>query len=298
MRSAQQPPTGDSTPLRDRSTGLVAVGAVVIVVGLLCALMVPVTWFASTWSAAASGEAAELRVSLSVMAFYGLLAAALVVLGVGSMRARRWACELLLALSRIWLLTGICTLLLSLLIVPRMVEGAVLVAGADPLVTTIVTLVVLAVVAATQVALPAGLVLFYGSADVAATCRAYDVGQDVVWEAPRPVLTLAAVWALTGASVLVMPAYNLVFPCFGTLLRGADAILPWVAVMASCLALALGTARRALWAWWGGVSWIAAAAGTTIVTSLRVDAAELLEALRLRTLRLRDPPLAGVAPRR
>jgi hypothetical protein len=217
----------------------------------------------------------------SVMALYAVLAVVLVVLGFGSLTARRWARDLLLALSRIWLLTGVCTLAVAVWLVPSIMRMTVASLGAPALVATVATAVALAMLAVTHVAIPGVLVAFYRSPSVAATCDARHTASNAQRSVPEPVVTLAVMWALLGLSVLVMPAYNLVFPMFGRLLAGVSGLAPWVLVMLCCLVLAWGTVRRAHWAWWAGLTAIALAAAATVITSLTVGAGELMAALDL-----------------
>ena len=98
---------------RDRSAGLVIFGAAEILIGLACASLIPLTI-----AAAALSPIIDLRVVLPSLALYGLIAVGLVTLGVGSIRARRWAVALTLSLSWVWLITGVGTVALSSWLLP------------------------------------------------------------------------------------------------------------------------------------------------------------------------------------
>jgi hypothetical protein len=207
---------------------------------------------------------------------YGMMAVAFVWLGVGSIRARLWACELLLSLSRIWLLTGICALLISFFVVPAALGVAAPASTIPPGLTMVVIVVTLGVVALVNVVLPGLFVLFYRSPHVTATCRTRDPRPQWIEACPRRLLTLAVVWALLAASVFMMPAYNFIFPLFGEILTGAVGAGLWTLVLVVCGALVLGTCRRAPWAWWGGVGLILAAAVSSVLSVLRYDLAEVV----------------------
>jgi hypothetical protein len=260
---------------RDRSGALVAAGLVVVIVGLGCAALVPLTILASVLSYGG----VEPRSTIAVSAFYAVVAAAFVWLGVGAVRARRWARDLMLSVSRIWLLTGTCTLLLGALVLPGLVRASVAPAGLPPAVATTAVVVILVGVALSQVLLPAALLLFFRSPEVAATCRARSPEPQFTDSCPERVLTLTVVWALTGASVLVVPAYDFAFPFFGCLLQGAAGALPWALVLAACGALAWGSCRRAPWAWWAGIAATVAAALATVLTTLAVGPERLVRVL-------------------
>jgi hypothetical protein len=209
------------------------------------------------------------------------MAVAFVWLGVGSIRARLWACELLLSVSWIWLLTGICVLLISLVVVPVAIGELTHASTIPPELTKVVSVVTLGIVALINVVLPGLFVLFYRSPHVAATCRARDPNPQWIEACPRRLLTLTVVWGLLAASVVSMPAYNFVFPLFGLILTGAAGAALWTLILVVCGALALGTCRRVLWAWWGGVGLILAAAVSTLLSVLRYDLEEIVALMKL-----------------
>ena len=94
-------------------------------------------------------------------------------------------------------------------------------------------------------------------------------------------MTLVIVWALAAVSVLVMPAYGFVVPFFGVVLSGASGAAVWFVILAGCVALAWGSARRAPWAWWGGFVSIILATLSSVITAVCVDPAEFVLAMGL-----------------
>ena len=85
---------------KDRQTGLIVFGILEILLGCLCALLVPLMIWGQAMSAQATGGAPNFRMAIPGALVYAMLAVALVWLGIGSMRFRRWARALLLILSR------------------------------------------------------------------------------------------------------------------------------------------------------------------------------------------------------
>ena len=275
--TSHQEPEALSTPeFKDRSLGLVIFGVIEILIGTLCALLVPLILVAGSLTGAA-----DLRTTVPSMIVYVVVAAVFIWLGVGSVRARRWACELMLSLSWIWLVTGICSMVVGVWLVPVMLRG--MGAGSDlpPNFVFFVSLVVFGVIGFLYVLLPGAFVLFYRSPHVAATCRVRDPQPQWTDDLPRRLLTLVIVWALAAVSVLVMPAYGFVVPFFGVVLSGAGGAAVWVAILAGCVALAWGSARRARWAWWGGVVAIVLATLSSVITAVCVDPAEVIQAMGL-----------------
>jgi hypothetical protein len=278
MVGASNARDGADSPLeiRDRSLGLVVFGVTEILIGVCCVLLVPLSL-----AAALLVGTADIPATVSAMFLYTVVAAVFTWLGVGSIRARRWACELTLSLSWIWLVTGICSIAAAVLLVPAMLRG--MAAGSD-LPTNfvlVVSLVVFGVIGFLYVLLPGAFVLFYRSPHVTATCRIRDPQPQWTDDLPPRLLTLVIVWALAAVSVLVMPAYGFVVPFFGVVLNGASGAAVWAAILAGCVVLAWGSSRRAPWAWWGGVVAIILATLSSVITAVRVDPAAFILAMDL-----------------
>jgi hypothetical protein len=261
---------------KDRTVGLILFGLISILIGAGSALLVPLSLVSVGLSGPATGSGVDLRSALAASALYSVMAVAFVWLGVGSIRARRWARELLLSLSWIWLLTGICSLVLGVVVVPLVVQGVGVDSGLPPEMTTLVIVIVFCVIGVLYVVLPAIFVLFYRSPHVAATCVARDPRPQWIDRCPRRLLTLTVVWVLAAVSVLLMPAYAFFFPLFGVVVTGLAGALLWSLVLAACVALVVGTSRGALWAWWGGMALTLMATLSSVVTVLRYDLGELM----------------------
>src|SRR5580704_13973204 len=92
----------------DRSTGLMIFGILTLLLGGLVGLLVPLMLFGQMMAAKApNAPPANTSAILLAVAMYGCLAVALIWLGIGSIKARRWARALLLIFSWSWLVMGI-----------------------------------------------------------------------------------------------------------------------------------------------------------------------------------------------
>jgi hypothetical protein len=274
--SDQQP-----SDFKDRTPGLVIFGVISILIGACCALLVPLMFLSVALSETVAGGGGDARSAWSASALYAFMAVGFVWLGIGSIRARRWARELLLSLSWIWLLTGICSLVIGVLVVPRLVQEMSFDSGLPPEMAMLMILVIFGVIGVLYVVLPGAFVLFYRSPHVAATCRVRDPKPQWIDECPRRLLTLTVVWVLAAVSVFLMPAYGFFFPLFGVVLTGAGGAILWILVLAVCVALAVGTCRRAPWAWWTGMALALAAALSSILTVLRHDLVDIMVLMEL-----------------
>src|SRR5208283_4838121 len=94
VESTPSPP-----PHTDRSAGLIVFGILTILLGCLAGLFVLLILVGAAASAKATSAPATFSTILPAISIYGVLAVALVWLGIGSIMARRWARALLLVFS-------------------------------------------------------------------------------------------------------------------------------------------------------------------------------------------------------
>jgi hypothetical protein len=272
----------EATPeFKDRTAGLIVFGVVSILIGAFCALLIPLMFLSGALSETVGGSGVDARSVWSASALYGVMAVAFVWLGIGSIRARRWACELLLSLSWIWLLTGICSVVIGVLVIPAVILQLGAESALPPEMALLVIVVTFGVISLLYIVLPGLFVLFYRSPHVAATCRVRHPDPQWIDSCPRRLLTLTVVWALLAVSALLMPAYNFFFPFFGIVLTGAAGAVLWVLVLALSVGLAVGTCRRASWAWWGGMALTVAGTVSSILVVLSFDLSEIMTLMNL-----------------
>src|SRR5689334_23984927 len=104
---------------KDRRIGLVAFGIVVIVVGCGVAVFLPLSFLGQFMGAKAMGIAPNYQALVQTLLIYGLLAASLIWLGAGSIKARRWARALLVIATWSWLVIGFFTAIAFLMVMPK-----------------------------------------------------------------------------------------------------------------------------------------------------------------------------------
>ena len=170
---------------KDRHTGLLAFGVLEIVLGAGCILMILLMFLGQAMSAQMTGTKQEMRMLVPGMMVYGVMAAAFIWLGIGSIKCRRWARGLLLILGWSGLLVGVMIEVAMPLVLPHVFENG---AGGDQAmpkgVGTVVVIVSMLVVGVLFVVIPGAMVLFYSSRNVKATCEARDTkgnGLGGVW---------------------------------------------------------------------------------------------------------------------
>jgi hypothetical protein len=212
---------------KDRSAGLVVFGILTLLLGCLAGLFVPLMLFGQVMAAKApNAPPVNYAVMVPGIAVYGLLAVALIWLGIGSIQARRWARALLLIFSWSWLIMGICMTAVMPFVMsktmanlppnaktgqPIMPPGAItgMVIG-----MTIFFFVCFVLV-------PAVWTFFYNSRHVKATCETRDPVTRWTDACPLPVLAICLWTWLAVPLMLVMPLTGLaVMPCFGMFVSG------------------------------------------------------------------------------
>ena len=244
----------------DRGTGLVIFGVIQIILGLLAALMVPLIALSAFMSRLAPGGAMRPGQFVSAVATYAFAAAALLALGIGSVRMKRWARALTLVTSWYWLIMGALVTVLVTAVLPvfmrsvlaQMKQNAPNAPSAD--VSTGVMAVILTVIivflAFFLIVLPIAFVVFYGRKDVGETCRRRDPVERWTDRTPLPVLAASVAYFSGAMYMLLIGLTTPLFPFFGRYLTGIPAAACFVALGALDIYLAIALFRLQSSGWW------------------------------------------------
>lgn len=271
---------GTAEPFKDRSAWLILFGIVQILLGGLFASTVPVMLLLVARSHEL-GMPVDLPTLIPNLSLYALVAVLFVALGIGSIRARRWARSLTLMMSWIWLACGVFALILVVVLVPGLVDELAYEAELDAASVAMVKILSVAVVGLFHVALPGTFVIVYGSRHVRATCERRDTRVRWTDRCPPRVLTLSVSHALLALVMLGEAAYNWLVPFFGLLLTGVPGAMLVAVVIAWSVYLAWGLYRLRMSAWWGAL-WLAVVmTASWAVTASRVSMSEIYEAMDL-----------------
>ena len=215
---------------QDRTTLLFAFGLAELVIGLAALFLTAVLIVRLCTGTTGPDEPDP---ALLVPAILGqlLLGVYYVAAGVGSVRTRRWARPIVLAVSWLWLLTGTTALALAAVFLPGMMALA-RPPGVDAEMLSVAQGCGFAVLAFLYVILPGLFLSVYGSADVRATLEARDPVPRWTDRCPTPVLGLCLF--LLSLAVGLLFARRAVYWSVAALLP----VLAWAAY------------RLRPWAWW------------------------------------------------
>jgi len=269
-----------SSDFKDRKTGLVVFGILQIILGGACALMVPfmiIGMLASTVLKDSPAPPINISMMIPALLLYTLAAVWFVCMGIGSIKARRWARALVLVTSWLWLISGTVGLVFVLLLMPdmydRMGESGQIPPGAAVFMKYVVT----GFMTVVYVIIPGALLLFYSNKNVKATCQFRDPRIRWTDKCPLPVLAVSLIFGFWALSMLSLAGYGWTIPFFGTILTG----LPGAGVALVCLLLsgyvAWGSYKLRIQAWWCAVLLIILWALSTAITFSRVSMLDFYE---------------------
>jgi len=269
-----------SSDFKGRKTGLVVFGILEVLLGGLCALMVPLMLFAIVASSTIHQSMAtpvNVRMMIPSILFYALLAVWFIWMGIGSIKARRWARALLLVSSWIWLISGIGGLIIWSRFMPNM-YGQMVQDGQVPQSTAnIMKLVMVGFMTVFYVIIPGVLILFYGNKNVKATCESRDPRVRWTDKCPLPVLAMSLIFGFWAGSMLFMGFYGWVFPFFGILLSGITGAGVVLVIILLLSYAAWGTYKLRIKAWWCAFLLTIAWALSMVITFSRISVWDFYE---------------------
>jgi len=244
-------------PLRDRGGFLTFLGIVEIVLGVLSATfgLLILLSMAVTLPAGADVPAAQ-RMALGInLILYAGSAVFLVVMGIGTMRVRRWARVLMLIVSWSFVASAILGIAVAGVMLPGILER-VDPGPAGPAFARIAVAVALAATAGVMIGLPLFFILAYSGRHVKHTFATRHPEPGWVDRCPASVLVLSLLMALFGLVQLAgsWSGFNVLF---GVPLQGPAAVAVNLVLGAVWLALGCGLYRLSRAAWLAGIAFTA-----------------------------------------
>lgn len=280
VRAVVPAPLPEAPAYRDRGTGLVIFGVLQIILGLLAALTIPLVALGAFMTRVSPGGGMRPGQFISSVATYASLAAALIILGIGSMQMKRWARALTLVTSWYGLITGTLVTVMMTAALPVAMRSALAQAqqnspSPSPALSTGVMAVVLTLIivfaAVFLVLLPIAFVVFYSRQDVAETCRRRDPVERWTDRTPLPVLGASVVLAIGATYLLLVGATTPLFPFFGRYLTGIPGSVCFLvtAILDAYIAVALFRLQSV--GWWLAVVTVPIRLLSMVLTYARAD---------------------------
>jgi hypothetical protein len=239
---------------KDRSPILVVCGVLEIFLGVLAGgmalLMVLMQVLARTLLTGASYNPSPPGMAMSLLVF-AIAAVALIWLGIGSIKARRWARALMLTFSSLALAIGIMSFVAMLIVMPQM--RAFTPPGAPEVPQGFMVgmmIFMMAIMFFIYIVLPTFFVLVYRSKHVKATCEWRDPKVRWTDKCPLPVLALSVLCAFGALSAAFAGFTMPVFPVPHGTVSGLCVGVAMVCMGVILACLARGTYKLNPTAWW------------------------------------------------
>ncbi|MHC4791546.1 MAG: hypothetical protein ACYS8Y_08960 [Planctomycetota bacterium] len=269
-----------SSDFKDRKTALVVFGILQIILGGLCALLVPfmiIGMLASAFLDDTSAPQMQTGAMISGLLFYVLAAAWFISMGIGSIKTRRWARALIFVSSWLWLICGTMGLIVLFLLMPDMYDRMGESGQISPAAAASMKAVMITFMSVIYVIIPGILVLFYGGKNVKATCEFRD--PQIRWtdKCPLTVLAASVLFAGWAVSMLFSAGSNWTVPFFGAILTGiAGAAITLISILLLGY-IAWGLYKLSIKAWWCAVLLIILWAASAIITFSQVSMLDFYE---------------------
>ncbi|MFC2029135.1 hypothetical protein ACFLWA_00220 [Chloroflexota bacterium] len=261
---------------RDRSRILFAMGVLLLIVGLGFALLAPSEFYSFYlfsdggrfhYEGFGFGSFMFANIANQIIGYY-LIAIVLIPLGYGQVRPRRWARTLALTLLGFWIVIGIPTGVLALLVLFSSKDVSP--AGAA---------LAIALSAISYLLVPGVLIWFYRSNDTRSTFEARDPNSYWVERVPVPVLVLGLLLAFYAVALHIPIFLNGLFPLFGAWIYGLHGIACLAVSVLLMLFLAWGLVRQRPWAWWGSLTLLTVLTVSSVLTLSRSSFSDILGAI-------------------
>jgi hypothetical protein len=238
---------------KNRKVWLVVFGILQIILGAFC-MHIAITMATSGDILKNAGTNLPDSIRILTCMLYLGLAIWFILMGIGSIKARRWARVLILITSWVWLIVGLSILFYEIAWMPDVYNGMVESGKTTPEAAKVAKYLTIGFSSIFMVIMPSIFVLFYSGKNVKATCEFRD--QNIRWtdKCPLPVLILSLWNGFAGATMFLSLFSGYSFPFFGFILKGVPALVVILALVLSYLYLAWGTYKLKIKAWWGTVA--------------------------------------------
>ncbi len=279
----------DVSSFKDRRGGLIFFGILQILIGAFCTLFVPLMLAGVLLTArAAPNEAAgaQMRNIIPALGLYAAAAIFFIWMGIGSIKARRWARAIMLTVSWIWIVCGAVAVVMWFAMMPAMLDqisrnGA----GGGGNVGHVVVLVTSIFMGVIYLVLPASFILFYQGRNVRATCEFHDPKTRWTDRCPLPVLALAFMLGY-GAFGTATLSFFAVVPFFGSLLTGRAAVILLLVLTVLLVWMVRAVYRMKPVGWWSTLVLFLLVTISTEVTFLKISVIEYYEKMGIDKVQL------------
>jgi hypothetical protein len=272
--------TALATEFKDRKAWMVVFGIFQILLGAICALLVPamvLSMVASATLETGTEDYMTIGTLISSALFYLFLAVWFIWMGIGSINARRWARALILVASCIWLVGGLISFFFMVVYMPGMYDQMARGGEIPPELAVAMKYMTLGFVTVIYIIIPGVLALFYSAKNVKTTCELRDPNIRWTDKCPLPALGLSFTFGLGIASMVMVMFNGCVFPFFGHILSGIPGAAVILVVIGVLAYLCRGMYKLKMKAWRTAVGFVILGSVSAIISFLNTGPAEFYE---------------------
>ncbi len=251
---------------KDKSSSLIVFGIFEIIGGLLMSFFCLISLIPMLLPQSDQAQGQQL---FSTLIIYACLAVWLITMGIGTIRGRRWARLLMLAVSWISLGVGAGAMVMITFILPKSLQSSM-----SKEIASVALIFILGFASLVYLLFPIIGILFYRGPNVRATFEQKDPNVSWTEKCPLPILVLIMMLALVWPTVGTMGAMNFVLPLFGTLVSGWTGAAVLLVGVGICTSLIPGVYRSRSYAWWSVMILLVLSMLSQLITYSRIDPME------------------------
>jgi hypothetical protein len=257
-----------SDPSKDQSVGLVVFGTLDILMGIFCFALAMILLIVVS-SAGLHGLKPVHFWMTMVLLFY--LTGWFIVMGLGSIKGRRWARALLLVGAWVSVFFGTLGLALILYVLPEMVnlmiDSPMIPARAALGLLYFITFVLVLL----QLIFPLVAIAFYGRKSVQLTCERRNPKPDWTDRCPLPLLAMSFISILGSLSIITASTTHYTVYLFGHIVSGAQGFGVVALISLGCGYVGWGAFSRKTHAWWGAYALVLITSASMMLTFSEMD---------------------------
>jgi hypothetical protein len=271
-------PASPTPQFKDRRPWLIAFGIIDVLFGALGILIALFMFVIDIPQQPGQPALNPVAMKIMITLIYGIPGVYLILMGIGSMRAKNWARIGMLVFSWFWLGIGIISVLMVWLVMPTVMEQAQKTQHSQytPDTKAVMT-VTLLFMSLFFIVLPAIFLRFYHSKSVKATCVSNAPLVPSNSSYPVPIAILVGLMILGVCSLPVMIIWYPYFVLCGHLFEGSSAQILALVFGAWYIALILNLHRLNPIGWWGTLASMLFFVFSAVVTYFTFDMNTLYE---------------------
>ncbi len=258
----------EGDPAKDRSTGLVVFGTLEIVLGILSFSLAMLLLIVVSASGLGGMKSSHFWLAMGFL-FY--MTAWFIVMGLASIKGKRWARALVLVGAWVTVFFGTLGLALILYVLPEMLSLLTDGGLVPPMVAMSLLYFIIIALIVLEVVFPMVAISFYSMKGVQTTCERLNPKPCWTDRIPLPLLAMGFISTMGCLSVVFGATTNYVVFVFGRVVDGWGGMLIALGISLACGYVGWGAFTRRMHAWWGAYALVLITSSSMMLTFSEMD---------------------------